>query len=271
MGEHGAIAWGAVQAAEDRGEHRDRSRSREGTPASGTAGDEEIPVEDRTDYTNILRGLPEPTTPLEILQSCSSLAVGLTTVVATLKSTNERSIELLQDQRASRLELARALEVVAAAIQRQANGIESLVAGVNYNTGRVGAVSGEMVKLRKWIEWIAPKPLEEYYKKNSQLTQEQGEKIAQLFEALTAEVQGLGTGVISELKNLQEVIQGAMTKSSEAEPSGMGIAEPCGIGPGEPCGVGIGESCGIGVISGGPVPAVGFPPPGPPLPPLMSS
>ena len=87
---------------------------------------------------------------------------------------------------------------------------------------------------------------------------------------------GLATSVIAELKSLQEVIQGAMTKGSvaepygmgAAEPPGMGAAEPCGMGPGEPCGMGIGEPCGIGVIPSGPIPAVGFPPPGPPGPPL---
>ena len=178
---------------------RDRSRSPKGATASSAAGNEEIPVGDKTDYEKVLRELPEPTTPLEVLQSCSSLAVGLTSLVASLKTTNERSLATLQDQQRSRLELARALETVAAAISRQANGIESLVAGVNYNTGRLGAVSGEMQKLRKWIEWVSPRPLAEYHKQSSELTKEEG----------------------------------------AAEPCGMGPGEPCGMGIGEPCGMGV--------------------------------
>ena len=179
-----------------------------------------------TDYENVLRGLPEPSTPLEVLQACSSLEVGITSLVAVLKSTNERSLEVLQDQQRSRQELARALEVVAAAITRQATGVESLVAGVGYNTSRVGAVTGEFQKLRKWIEWMSPKSLEDYHTQSSKLTKEQGEKVTQILGVLTTEIKGMSESVVAELKSLQELIQATLSTAPEStsagEPGGMG-------------------------------------------------
>ena len=86
------------------------------------------------------------------------------------------------------------------------------MAGVNHNSSRVGAVSGEMGKLRIWIEWVIPRPLGEAQKKSRDLTEEQSEKFAKILEGLTGEVQGLGKRVIAELKSLQEVLQDAMVE-----------------------------------------------------------
>ena len=95
-------------------------------------------------------------------------------MVAAVKSTNERSLELLQDQQRSRQELARALDVVSTAIQRQATAVESLSAGVGYNTSRVGAVTGEIQKVRKWIEWFSTKSLDDIHFQSTKLSNEQG-------------------------------------------------------------------------------------------------
>ena len=97
LGEHGQFSWPGADIRDS--DARDRSRSPKGPLTSATVGDGEVPLGDRTDYEKVLRELPEPTTPLQILQSCSSLAVGLTTLVASLKATNDRSATILRTNR----------------------------------------------------------------------------------------------------------------------------------------------------------------------------
>ena len=100
---------------------------------------------------------------------------------------------VLEEQSRTRMDLARSLDLVARAITRQATGIESLVAGVNHNTSRVGAVSGEMSKIRRWLEWaLLPRPLPEGQQKVEDLLVEQNESM----QELTTELQTLETNVI---------------------------------------------------------------------------
>lgn len=66
--------------------------------------------------------------------------------------------------------------------------VESLTAGVNYNTGRVGAVCGEYQKLKKHLEWTLDVSLSDVLKKNAKIKTERGQALKdlmdQLFEAM---------------------------------------------------------------------------------------
>ena len=73
-------------------------------------------MENTTDHEKILREVPEPKSPLEILQACTGLAVGMTTLVASIKATNSRSVTVLEEQQRTRMHLARSLDLVARAI-----------------------------------------------------------------------------------------------------------------------------------------------------------
>ena len=141
MNEHGDISWKDLEGGDER-----RGCSRSPKRAPEAKDDKDAVGEDKTDYEGLIRSLPDPASPLEVIQACSSLGVGLTSLAAAVKSTNERSLEVLQDQQRSWQELARALDVMSTAIQRQATAVESLSAGVGYNTSRVGAVTGRSRK-----------------------------------------------------------------------------------------------------------------------------
>ena len=66
--------------------------------------------------------------------------------------------------------------------------VESLTGGVNYNTGRVGAVCGEYLKLRKHLEWSLDRSLSDVMKENAKKKAESGKEMKdlmdQLFEAM---------------------------------------------------------------------------------------
>ena len=70
---------------------------------------------------------------------------------------------------------------------------------MGYNTSRVGAVTGEIQKLRKWIEWFAPKPLEDYHFQSNKLSMEQGEKVTQILGALTTEIKRMSESVVARV------------------------------------------------------------------------
>ena len=128
-----------------------------------------------------------PKTALEVLQACTELSVGITSLVASLKATHTQGINILQEQSQTRADLARALDLVARAISRQAGACESLVAGVNSNTSRVGAVSGETNKVRTWLQWAMPRPLSESAKKLEELVTSHGEKSEKAMQELASE------------------------------------------------------------------------------------
>ena len=115
------------------------------------------------------------------------LSVGITSLVASLKATHTQGINILQEQSQTRADLARALDLVARAISRQAGACESLVAGVNSNTSRVGAVSGETNKVRTWLQWAMPRPLSESAKKLEELVTSHGEKSEKAMQELASE------------------------------------------------------------------------------------
>ena len=58
------------------------------------------------------------------------------------------------------------LEAVGAAVNNMARASESLAAGVNHNTSRVGAVVGEFTKLKKHLEWSLDVSMKDVLKDN---------------------------------------------------------------------------------------------------------
>ena len=121
-----------------------------------------------------------------------------TSLVAAVKATNE-SREVLEGQQWSREELARALDVVSKAIHRQATAVESLSAGVGYNTSRVGAITGEIQKVRRWVEWFSTRTLNDFHSQSTKLSKEQEEKLTETLGTLTAEIKGMFEGIIMEV------------------------------------------------------------------------
>ena len=120
-------------------------------------------------------------------------------------------------------------------------------------------MTGEFQKLRKWIEWMSPKSLEDYHTQSSKLTKEQGEKVTQILGVLTTEIKGMSESVVAELKSLQELIQATLSTAPEStsagEPGGMGTIRG---GPEEM------SSRVAPNVSGQGIPASGFPPLPPP-------
>ena len=87
------------------------------------------------------------------MAACSSLGVGLVSMVGALKSNGEKMESLLEHTQALQTDLVKSMKVLGDAITGMAHSIESLSGGVAYNTLRVGGLSGEVQKIRKHIEW----------------------------------------------------------------------------------------------------------------------
>ena len=145
-----------------------------------------------------------PKTALEVLQACTELLVGITSLV---KATHTQSINILQEQSQTRADLARALDLVARAISRQAGACESLVAGVNHQPRRGGLRRDN--KVRTWLQWAMPRPLSESAKKLEELVTSHGEKsekaMQELASEFSTELQSVGSKIVSELQKVTEV------------------------------------------------------------------
>ena len=161
-----------------------------------------------------------------VLKEATELSAGITSLVASLKATHTQSINILQEQSQTRADLARALDLVARAISRQAGACESLVAGVNSNTSRVGAVSGETNKVRTWPQWAMPRPLSESAKKLEELVTSHGEKsekaMQELASEFSTELQSVGSKIVSELQKVTEAIQRIGMEPVSDQPEGAG-------------------------------------------------
>ena len=70
------------------------------------------------------------------------------------------------------------------AVNNMARGIESLSAGVTYNTSRVGAVVGEYTKLKKHLEWALNVSMGDVLKKNAKNREERDQALKEVMDQL---------------------------------------------------------------------------------------
>ena len=271
LGPHGDFSWSAAESHEDR--LRERSRcpvkgaslstavpSTMGVMPQAPLGEGSMPsggLEVTPEQASVLKeAMEHPKTALEVLQACTDLSVGITTLVASLKATHTQGIAILQEQSQTRGDLARSLDLVARAITRQATACESLVAGVSSNTSRVGAVSGETNKVRTWLQWAMPRLLPESAKRLEELLVAHGEKSEQAMQELakefSTELQTVGSKIVTELKGVIDAIQKIGVESTQEQPD---------VSAGNPFGL---EATGGEVAAG-----LGFPPPMPSAPVLQ--
>ena len=95
----------------------------------------------------------DPNEAADLLSSTIGLAVGITSMVAALKGSTDKLEILIKSTHTLQSDLCRSLEAVGEAVTNMARASESLAAGVNHNTSRVGAMVGELTKLKKHVEW----------------------------------------------------------------------------------------------------------------------
>ena len=95
----------------------------------------------------------DPNEAADLLSSTTGLAVGITSMVAALKGSTDKLEILIKSTHTLQSDLCRSLEAVGEAVTNMARASESLAAGVNHNTSRVGAMVGELTKLKKHVEW----------------------------------------------------------------------------------------------------------------------
>ena len=166
-------------------EHQDRD-DHGNSPASENKENEE------RDRSRSPRGLnvpePNPDNPLEVLSACVSLAVGVTSMVAALKTSSEKLEVLIGNTQSLQNDLVRSMDTLAKAIQGMGHAVESMAGGVSYNTGRVGALCGEFQKVRKHLEWSLDRSLGDLAKEASKKRAEDATQMTallqQLFEAM---------------------------------------------------------------------------------------
>ena len=131
---------------------------------------------------------PDHSDAADLLNSTTGLAVGITSMVAALKGSTDKLETLIKSTHTLQQDLCRSLEAVGAAVNNMARESESLAAGVNHNTSRVGAVVGEYTKLKKHLEWALNVSMGDVLKKNNQnraeRDQSQKEVMEQLLEAM---------------------------------------------------------------------------------------
>ena len=131
---------------------------------------------------------PDPNDPASLLASTTALAIGVTSMVGALKGSSAKLEILIQQSQNLQRDLCKSLETVSSAVNNMARASESLAAGVNHNTSRVGAVCGEYTKLRKHLEWAMDVSMGDVLKKNAknrmERDQAQKELMDQLLEAM---------------------------------------------------------------------------------------
>ena len=170
----------------EQGEHGhqdDHSKS----PMMDKKEDEE---RDRSRSPRVKLNVPEPNaeSPLEVLSACTSLAVGVTSMVGALKARSEKLEVLITNTQSLQNDLVRSMEGIATAVTNMSRAVESLSGGLNFNTSRTGALCGEFQKLRKHVEWSMDRSLSEIAKESSKKRTEGANQMKafldQLFEAM---------------------------------------------------------------------------------------
>ena len=168
-----------MEAESEKGDHA-TPHHEEATKSPTERDDKE---EDRSRSPRLRIVEPDPNNPAEILASCTTLAIGVTSMIGALKNSSEK-LEILNNSQTLQQDLCRSLETVASAVTNMSRAVESLTAGVSYNTGRVGAVCGEYQKLRKHLEWALDKPTSEVLKGNAKIKSERGQALKDLMDQL---------------------------------------------------------------------------------------
>ena len=130
----------------------------------------------------------DPSDATDVLNSTTGLAVGITSMVAALKGSTDKIETLIKSTHTLQQDLCRSLEAVGAAVNNMARASESLAAGVNHNTSRVGAVVGEYTKLKKHLEWALDVSMADVLKRNNKGRTERDQALqdlmTQLFESM---------------------------------------------------------------------------------------
>ena len=213
----------AMEAESEKGDHA-TPHQEEATKSPTERDDRE---EDRSRSPRLRVPEPDPNNPAEILASCTTLAIGVTSMIGALKSSSEKLEILINNSQTLQQDLCRSLETVASAVTNMSRAVESLTAGVSYNTGRVGAVCGEYQKLRKHLEWALDKSLSEVLKGNAKIKSERGQALKdlmdQLFEAMNLLQENLQK-IASRLEQAPVGHEKAMDYGPALPPTGhMGI------------------------------------------------
>jgi uncharacterized coiled-coil protein SlyX len=168
---------------------------------------------------------PNPGNPVEVMAACSSLGVGLVSMVGALKSNGEKMESLLEHTQALQTDLVKSMKVLGDAITEMAHSIESLSGGVAYNTSRVGALSGEVQKIRKHIEWGFNRALSDLHKENLSKNDENTGKVISTVEALYE-------GLDKFQENLREIV--SKMEEVKQPPASEDVAPETGLAPAIP-------------------------------------
>ena len=205
----------------------------------------------------------DPNEATDLLASTTGLAVGITSMVAALKGSTDKLEILIKSTHTLQQDLCRSLEAVGAAVNNMARASESLAAGVNHNTSRVGAVVGEYNKLKKHLEWALDVSMADVLKKNTKSRTERDQAL-----------QDLMTQLFESMDKLQENMQKIAVRIEKAPASQEGTMDYDPPQPpmghlGVPSGTPLTPAPGLAVSPGLPPPPAVPPmvPPKPMLPP----
>ena len=208
---------------------------------------------------------PNPESPLEVLSACTSLAVGVTSMVAALKTSSEKLEVLISNTQSLQNDLVRSMEAIATSITSMSRSVESLSGGVSYNASRTGALSGEFQKMRKHLEWSMDRSLSDIAKEASKKRAEDASQMTtileQMFEAMDRFQEN-----IKEVARRMEAVGTSATPAPVQESEFGPPMPPTGhvgtpITPGAPI---------PGSLPGGILPPPAAPPVAPPQPPVAT-
>ena len=126
----------------------------------------------------------DPNEATDLLNSTTGLAVGITSMVAALKGSTDKLETLIKSTHTLQHDLCRSLEAVGEAVTNMARASESLAAGVNHNTSRVGAIVGEFTKLKKHVEWSLDVSMKDVLKDNKKGRTERDQSLQDIMTQL---------------------------------------------------------------------------------------
>ena len=126
----------------------------------------------------------DPNEAADLLSSTTGLAVGITSMVAALKGSTDKLEILIKSTHTLQHDLCRSLEAVGEAVTNMARASESLAAGVNHNTSRVGAIVGEFTKLKKHVEWSLDVSMKDVLKDNKKGRMERDQSLQDIMTQL---------------------------------------------------------------------------------------
>ena len=176
---------GAVDMESEKEEEQGIPHSEEGNKSPTEKEERE---DDRSRSPRLRVQEPDPSDPTSLLASTTALGIGVTSMVGALKDSSAKLEVLIQNSQTLQQDLCRTLETVGSAVNNMARAVESLTAGVSYNTSRVGAVCGEYTKLKKHLECAMNVSMGDVLKKNTQNRTERDQALKevmdQLFEAM---------------------------------------------------------------------------------------